>query len=378
MQEGFPESVLFPVLRAGLSLNEDIPALTDSDVSELLQIGKRQSILPVMLYALQRCKADTALTERFQQACEKDVLRFLFMEQAVQQICAALDDASVPYILLKGATIRALYPEPWLRTSSDIDVLVHEDDLEHAIAALEYATDFISGKRSDHDVCMMNAQVHLELHFCLDSGEDGAQGALLTSVWSHTHREGESFCCSMEPAFQTFYHLCHMSRHLRRQGMGIRPVMDLFLLRQNLGREEKPLRELCAQCGLLRFYDATSLLSDVWFGTAQHTPLTQALEAFCLSGGVFGSEESGVIARRREDSSGLSYLLHRIFLPRKRLEAYYPALKDKPNRLAYYQIKRWFRATTKEHERIQKELKILTEERASAEKFEKLMRSLEL
>ena len=378
MQEEFSRTVLFPLLKAGLALTDTLPTLTDEDAAQLLRFGKRQSILPIMTFALQRCGADPDLTERFRLSSETDLLRYLFMEQALAEISTAFDAAKLPYLPLKGAVMRALYPEPWLRTSSDIDVLVHAEDLDRAVTVLEEKTGFAAGKRSDHDISLMSPQVHLELHFRLYSGETDAQNAMLDTVWSHAQREGEGSRYAMDPAFQVFYHLSHMSRHFRRQGMGIRPVTDLFLMRQRLGEAEETLREMCGRCGLLRFYEAASLLGDVWFAEETHTPLTKELEALCLSGGVFGSAESAVMASRYESGHGLAYIFHRAFLPRSRLEEYYPELKEQPRRLAVYQIKRWFRASTKERGRILQGMKMAKRHETETERFEKLMRSLDL
>ncbi len=52
----------------------------------------------------------------------------------------ALDDAGVPFLLLKGAALNAtFYPSPDIRDMSDVDVLIQPDDLPAADAALRRA-----------------------------------------------------------------------------------------------------------------------------------------------------------------------------------------------------------------------------------------------
>ena len=46
------------------------------------------------------------------------------------ECCNALEKAQIPFVPLKGSVIRKYYPEAWMRTSSDIDVLVHKEDVE--------------------------------------------------------------------------------------------------------------------------------------------------------------------------------------------------------------------------------------------------------
>lgn len=46
------------------------------------------------------------------------------------RICDALESVEISFLPLKGSVLRQYYPEPWMRTSCDIDILVHENDLE--------------------------------------------------------------------------------------------------------------------------------------------------------------------------------------------------------------------------------------------------------
>ena len=48
----------------------------------------------------------------------------------------ALDYLQVPYIPLKGAVIKKLYKDEWMRTSADLDVLIKKEDLFWNIRAL--------------------------------------------------------------------------------------------------------------------------------------------------------------------------------------------------------------------------------------------------
>ena len=61
--------------------------------------------------------------------------RFVKQEAELEHIRAVLEREGIAYVPLKGAVMRALYAEPWMRTSCDIDVLVHETDLERAVEA---------------------------------------------------------------------------------------------------------------------------------------------------------------------------------------------------------------------------------------------------
>lgn len=56
----------------------------------------------------------------------------------LERICAAMNQAGVPVMLLKGAALQlCLYEQPDDRPMSDLDLLVHPDDLRQAMAVLQ-------------------------------------------------------------------------------------------------------------------------------------------------------------------------------------------------------------------------------------------------
>ena len=71
-----------------------------------------------------------------EQYISKAVFRYEQLNYENERICMALEKAQIPFIPLKGSIIRKYYPESWMRTSCDVDVLVHEEDAEKAVDVL--------------------------------------------------------------------------------------------------------------------------------------------------------------------------------------------------------------------------------------------------
>ena len=69
---------------------------------------------------------------------------------------------------LKGSVLRASYPQDWMRTSCDIDILVHREDLERAVELLVEKKQY---RREVTNLCDVSlyapSGVHLELHYDL-------------------------------------------------------------------------------------------------------------------------------------------------------------------------------------------------------------------
>lgn len=156
---------LFPIIRAAFGIDSPALAPTVEECEELVAFGKKQSILPVIYAGLKKMDIPADQLKAIDWERNKDLRKFVLHNDALQKIEAALNEKQIPYIPLKGSVLRHLYPAPEMRTSCDIDVLVHEEDLEAAVAAIENATDFTMRKRNYHDISMVNQSVHLELHF---------------------------------------------------------------------------------------------------------------------------------------------------------------------------------------------------------------------
>ena len=325
---------LFSVIRFAMGEGTQ-PEVPSAEIcGELLRVAYRQSILPIVYDTLKQIGAADEVLAPYEIARLKDGYNAIQREDALLRIRAALDGVGIPYVLLKGAVLCRLYPNPDWRTSCDIDVLVPEDRLDDAVRALEERAGFTSPKRNYHDVSMVNDHIHLELHFSVKENMDNID-ALLSRVWDYAQPTGEGACAVLSPEFQLFHVLAHMSYHMVHGGLGIRPFLDLWLLSKSTAFDDGLLRQMCANCGILTFYEKTKRLVRCWMKSEPTAPNLVLLENYCLNGGVFGDSES-VAASKQREHRGNRYLLHRVFMKRSQLETKYPALKGKPYLLPFY------------------------------------------
>ena len=342
-----------------------------------MQIASRQSILPIIHRGLKKTDASADIIREYDRARLMDTKQYILQNDALTKINAVLDSARIPFIPLKGAVLRNLYPAPEMRTSCDIDVLVRERDADQAAILIEASTDFRAEKRYYHDISMFNTQTHLELHFSILEDMD-AIDKLLAHVWDYVELdEGSRY--KLTPEFQVFHILAHMSYHMIHGGLGIRPFLDLWLLRKKTNYEEDTVRQMCSDCGILLFYESCCCLVDAWM-TGQPAPKDLVIfERYALNGGVFGDSQSTLAAKQREHR-GISYLYHRLFMSRAKLETEYPELKDKPYLMPIYQDKRWLRVLNpKKRMQIKQEIKsIRNMSKDDIESFDKLLNSVGL
>ena len=270
------------------------------------------------------------------------VYRYQCMKHELQKISKLFDEENIPFILLKGAFIRELYAEPHLRTSCDIDILIHEDDAERAVELLTKNSGYINSGRSYHDYSLHSENgVHLELHFNLLENMENID-RLLSRPWDFAIPCEDSFRYSFTNEFILFHAVAHMSYHFVTGGCGIRPFIDLHLMKQKLKFDKHVFEKMLIECGLGKFYEEISRLCLVWFEGQEHGEMTLEMERFILAGGVNGNKKKSIVARQQKKGGKLAYILTRIFQPYGIMKEKYPILKERKYLLPFYQVKRWF------------------------------------
>ena len=335
------EQLLIALLRAVLR-DEPFPKeIAFSEGKAVYQSARKHDLAHVISKLLVDClpkpetDAEHAFLRRIDELTEIAEYRYAKLDAEFEHVGSVFERAAIPYMPLKGAVMRVLYPKPWMRTSCDIDVLVHEEDLDRASAALVSEGFTTNGIRNYHDMVFSCDGIQLELHHNLFERVP-AMDAVLATVWEHTVSKGYRYV--QTPAFFCFHLVAHMAYHFMHGGCGVRPLIDLWLLRES-GRveEETAVRELCENAALLTFYEHVCRLSDVWFGNAAHDEATKSIEDFILRGGLFGSKEQRSASNAaRHGRTG--FLLNTVFMPYQDLKRIYPALDGKPFLTPYYQM----------------------------------------
>ncbi len=327
-------------------------SLTEEELDALFRLAKGHDILQLAAHALEEAHllGEGKYAAAFRRSMLTATWRVEKLAYEYNRITAALEEAEIPYIPLKGVVLRPIYPEPWMRVSCDIDILVHEEDLDRSASVLAGKLNYtIAEERSYHDLSLFAENgVHLELHFNIRENMETLD-PILDRVWEYSSPRYEGASCHLQSnEFLLFHLICHMAYHFTFGGCGIRPFLDLYLLRKKLSFDERVLNVLLAEAGLVKFYDRISHIMNVWFDGAEHTEETERVAMYILGGGVYGSQENKVaVDQVRLGGNKVKQVLERLFMPYEPLCTIYPQLKGKPRLTLFYQVRRWFRLIRK-------------------------------
>lgn len=321
--------------------------LTDDELVKMYQLSKSHDLAHLVGNALIKntLVQNEEIKAKFQNQILLAVCRYEQLHYELTRLKATLNDAEIPFIPLKGSVIRQYYPEPWMRTSCDIDVLVHEADLPKAIVCLTDGLQYRYETQNQHDVSLFTQQgQHIELHYTLlEDGPVNSALAVLDTVWDTAiKRDGYTCWHEMPDEMFYFYHIVHMAKHfVSTGGCGIRPFLDLWVLNHCVCFDREKREQLLAAGGLAVFAGRAEQLSEVWFGNDQHTEVTIQMEEFILRGGVYGTTENRIIMQQQRQGGRFRYALSKIFIPYDVIKFHYPILQKHRFLTPVMEVRRW-------------------------------------
>ena len=334
--------------------------LTEADWNRLFAVSVHHDVAHLLgdLITREELLVPEKTKKGFDEVFCEAVLRAQLFEAELNRLGAVFQKAGIPFLPLKGAVIRRLYPEPWMRTSCDIDILIHREDVKKAKILLTKDLNYRFEKQAYHELSLYSPSgVHLELHFTIEEHTPTLDRVLKRS-WDYAEpvKEG-SFCYRFQNAFLVFYSVAHAAYHFNCGGCGVRPLIDQYLLEQKVRYDRAVYKSLLQEANLTVFEEAFTRLWRVWFLSEEHDDLTRRMESYLLTAGVYGSLENRETVRliRR---GRFGNFLSRIWLPYESLIIKYPSLKGKRILQPLYEIRRWFTLFKRgKMENIRKEVK---------------------
>lgn len=347
-------NTLFGLLRCAV-FGEELDEYTKKEASDkaalLYEMSRHHDLAHLLDYAYKISGieiSDESTSFKFLKQQAMSVMRYENQKLVLDNVSSLFEQEQICFVPLKGSVIRDLYPEPWMRTSCDIDILVHEADLDRAEKLLVEKLGFVSGgRRNYHDISLYSDNdVHLELHFNIKENRKNID-VLLEKVWHYAKPKAEgTFEHVLTDEFLLFQHVAHMSYHVVDGGCSLRYFLDLYLLENKLIIDKTVFNKTIEKCGLVQFYEISLKLAKVWFSDEKHDDITLSYQRYILNGGMYGTKMNSIAANAKKKST-FSYVLSRIFAPYEMLCITYPSLKGKKALVPFYQVRRWCRTIKK-------------------------------
>ena len=324
-----------------------ISALTPQILQDVYDVTYRHGLTQLAGDILEKSGVlgSDELSQKYRKEVFDAVYSYEKLRYETEQISRFFEENGVPFVLLKGAVLRYLYSEPFLRTSCDLDILVHESDLEKADEILQKSLNYRKISQGIHHISYSFGDIKIELHFDLIEKHQAKNShKIAEKVWDYARvKDGFKHQYILDNSFIYFYHIAHCAAHFEAGGCGIKPLLDLYILKRNIPYETDEIKGLLSKSGLTKFEKYLSELSDVWFSEKEHNSVTEVMEKFIIDGEIAGTEEQNLLLKKYRSGGKAGYVFSRLFVHSKELKNDYPVLKKIPILLPFFAIFRWFK-----------------------------------
>lgn len=278
--------------------------LTDAEQLEALEESEKQA---VYCLAVQNVSLPEEQLDAVRKRAYSGIMQNVRVQREHSMLHGIMDEAGVPYVILKGAASALYYPQPELRMMGDVDFLVAPENVARATAALCEKGFVPWNERHICHIVLRRGKTHLELHFEPAGIPDGAAGGVVREYL----KDAISSAALTENALSTFmnpspFHhglvmLLHMQHHLLSEGIGLRHLCDwaVFVDRFSDTEFRAMFENKLKEIGLWGFAVAISLSAHLGIGLpyrafmGREFELAQSLLLDILAGGNFGKKDRG-------------------------------------------------------------------------------------
>ena len=323
----------------------------EPDWNVFLKLAVRHDLSAMAYDGLQ--KSHYPLPQTVEQTMYNYYMQAIFrdaqQEHLKTQLQAALVEAGIAHIFLKGSVLKAAYPVPALRTMCDLDVLVYAKDFDRiANVAKALGGTAVPGD-GNHRNYSFPGSVSVEFHPNLLHHATPI-GTGINPGWQYAKKDSPTSSGVLTEEGFYLNTICHLANHFVEGGVGVRFLLDVWVTR-HLRKPEADRAFVEAELkrfGLLDFAQKIEQLADSWFGDLPMTPLLEELGGYILTSGSHGTTDRAMLNALSLSSGGnrVSTLWKKIFYPKAELEDRFPWCRGKPLLLPLAWCVRVYRAIT--------------------------------
>lgn len=299
--------------------------------ARLLAQAARHKVLPTLAAVLPLLPEKPApqICRQLEGALMQQMLVGSNQLHAAKQLQEGLESKGLYNMPLKGIRTKLLYPQDYMRSMGDLDLLCKPEQdkaVKTAMEALGYGG-HESGRKHDH--YRREPYILVEMHREMVAASSPFS-RYFKDIWQRAKLlPGCKYSYVMTTEDEYIYNLIHLVEHFRDGGVGLRFVMDVYVYETFAELDREYLREQLKKLHLEEFYGNAVKLAMHWFRDGEADALTERMARFVLSGGVYGTAETAS-ANSVSKGGRLGFLLRTCFPGFREMCSMYPWLEKLP------------------------------------------------
>ena len=352
------ERLFLAALRASIRGKNYSPPSDEKAWHGAVRLAQSHSVLPLLVEAVcsstegeKLCRPYIEHAKRLTRAQAQRTADFLLLYDF-------LAGRGLHPAVMKGIVLRALYPQPEQRASTDEDLLIRTDEFPvYRQAMLDYGLKPVvpnADEEIEHEVAFADKSrgLYVEIHkqpFAPESDAYGDLSALFVGALDRCATEkfyGQELM-TLAPTDHLLYLLCHAYKHFLHGGFGIRQVCDMGLFAERYGAkiDWAYIRQSCERVRIARFAAALFRISQKQLGFAMAAAFADIevdesdLLEDILTGGLYGVNDVNrahsatitldAVAKQKQGRRSTGPLAS-VFLPLDSMKGKFPYLKKYP------------------------------------------------
>lgn len=220
---------------------DDISLPENMNYGKIGTLALQQQIMPLIFSFIEEAynrgefQGKPQIVENMKTRIMMSVAAGIKRERFLSQVLDKMKERGIVCVLLKGALLADLYPEPELRLSGDIDLYVDEKDEKAAIEVLKELDFQVTPRKigENDSECTHKIIKSLELHISLY--EDHCATLWfdcikydMGKIQPYTTKGGYTYN-ALEVNEALMFNVLHLIKHFLSSGAGIRQILDVVL-----------------------------------------------------------------------------------------------------------------------------------------------------
>lgn len=249
------------------------------DEELLFKYAQENGLSGFIFTALDQNKISEAIYNKFQQEFYLYTTKDIRQLKTINEITELFNEHHIDHIFLKGSVLKKVYPETYMRSMGDIDILIKEYDLDKVHEILENSGYNNWHNSSHHDCFKKGKDIFLEIHPKLNSEFDSKYDVLFNNVWNMA-KVVNNHQYEFIPEYNLVYLLYHTVKHFFSSGVGLRTILDigLFIRKYHEDINYDLLNTLLKDIDLTLFFKNMIWLNSKYFSLNDLMPLLNDYE----------------------------------------------------------------------------------------------------
>lgn len=274
------------------------------------------------------------LKQMYQEQLVADLNRTFETERLIN----LLSKEGVAIMPFKGVVTKADYPQPHLRSMTDVDLLCREEfrpKAEQIFLHEGYVRESVSIKDS---AFRKDEILYFELHSNLLT-EDSPAYDYFNTVWDRAKVNKASGHVEMTLEDTYLYMLEHLAKHIESGGAGIRFYMDVYVFMKAHDKEldRAYIDKVLTKIKLSQFEKVTLEICENWFSGKEKVNVNTPNAAFILNSCTFGRTKVAFLADtvinhkgKNSAANGITRIIKKLFPAVRWMRLRYKAVNKLP------------------------------------------------